>query len=108
MLLIKRGKGWVEQPEPEEAKCGLHLWSVTKLGITGVGSIKGTDRGGLDSLEHSLHSFPSNLLCPGEHLTQKGVAKLPLAARQGSLSQHCTLPASAVCVLLLCFLLKFL
>lgn len=29
----------MEQPEQEEAKGGLHLWSVTKLRITGMSSI---------------------------------------------------------------------
>lgn len=95
----------VGQPEQKEAKCGLHLWSVTKLRITGVGSIRGTGRGRLDSLEHSFHSFPSNLPCPTEHLTQKGVANyLKPPGRVPTLNTVPSLPP--LCVLLLCFLLN--
>lgn len=70
----------MEQPEQEEAKRGLHLWSVTKLRITGVSNIRGIVEVDPDGLEHSLSSFPPNLLCPGEHLNQKEGAnclKLP-------------------------------
>lgn len=61
----------MEQPEQEEAKCGLRLWSVTKLRITGVSNIRGTVE--VDPMAWSIPSipFPLNLLCPGEHLNQK-------------------------------------
>lgn len=91
----------MEQPEQEEAKGGLQLWSVTKLRITEV-SIRGSGRGGLSSLEHSLNSFPSNLLCPGEHLTQKGVSnclQLPGVGRTSKVPQLPTLyPSFLSCV----------
>lgn len=45
-----------------------------------MSNIRGTIEVDPDGLEHSLSSFPPNLLCPGEHLNQKGGAnclKLP-------------------------------
>lgn len=68
--------------DQEEAKCGLHLRSVTKLRITGVSNIRRTVEVDPNGLEHSLSSFPPNLLCPpGEKTKKEGLTASGCQAR---------------------------